>query len=148
VAEAEKTMQCELAETDAEIADCFRACAELRPHIAEHDFLPRILRQQQAGYKLACLRDADEVQAVAGFRIGESLAWGRYMYIDDLVSRSTVRSQGYGQALFDWLIEFARNHMCTAIHLDSGVQNFDAHRFYLRNRMAITSHHFKLVLKD
>jgi GNAT superfamily N-acetyltransferase len=106
------TMQCELAETDAAIIGCFRACAELRPHIAEHDFLPRVRRQQQAGYKLACLREANEVRAVAGFRMGESLAWGKHMYIDDLVSRSSMRSQGYGQALFHWLIEFARNHGC------------------------------------
>ena len=28
------------------------------------------------------------------------------------------------------------------IDLDSGVQRHDAHRFYLRERMAITSHHF------
>jgi hypothetical protein len=31
---------------------------------------------------------------------------------------------------------------CTTIELDSGVQRFDAHRFYLRERFSITSHHF------
>jgi GNAT superfamily N-acetyltransferase len=85
---------------------------------------------------------------VAGFRIGESLAWGKYMYVDDLVSRSAVRSRRHGQALFDWLIGFARDQGCIAVHLDSGVQNFGAHRFYLRNRMIISSHHFKLTLTE
>jgi coproporphyrinogen III oxidase len=32
------------------------------------------------------------------------------------------------------------------LHLDSGVQRFDAHRFYLRHRMAIVGHHFALPL--
>ncbi|MGZ5001726.1 MAG: GNAT family N-acetyltransferase, partial [Chthoniobacterales bacterium] len=30
--------------------------------------------------------------------------------------------------------------------LDSGVQRFDAHRFYLMKRMKISSHHFSLEL--
>jgi hypothetical protein len=32
--------------------------------------------------------------------------------------------------------------------LDSGVQRFGAHRFYLRRRMDITSHHFALDLRQ
>ena len=141
-------MQCELAETDEAIMACFPVLAELRPHIAEQDFLARVRRQQQGGYQLGYLREASAVQAVAGFRIAESLAWSKYMYVDDLVSRAVVRSRRHGQVLFDWLIGFARDHGCAAVHLDSGVQNFGAHRFYLRNRMIISSHHFKLTLTE
>jgi hypothetical protein len=32
------------------------------------------------------------------------------------------------------------------LDLDSGVTRFDAHRFYLRERMHIQSHHFALAL--
>jgi hypothetical protein len=32
--------------------------------------------------------------------------------------------------------------------LDSGVQRFGAHRFYLRRRMNITSHHFAIDLRE
>jgi len=32
------------------------------------------------------------------------------------------------------------------LHLDSGVQRFSAHRFYLSKRMEISSHHFSLKL--
>jgi hypothetical protein len=48
--------------------------------------------------------------------------------------------------LFDWLVGEARAAGCQSLELDSGVQRFDAHRFYLRNRMAISSHHFRLAL--
>jgi hypothetical protein len=51
-----------------------------------------------------------------------------------------------GGALFDWLVQLAREHECRELHLDSGVQRFDAHRFYLGKRMHITSHHFALKL--
>jgi hypothetical protein len=48
--------------------------------------------------------------------------------------------------LLDWMIERAREENCKSLELDSGVQRFDAHRFYLTNRMVISSHHFRLVL--
>jgi GNAT superfamily N-acetyltransferase len=100
-----------------------------------------------AGYKLAYVWDG-EVKAVAGFRISECLAWGKFLYVDDLVSKSSDRSKGYGGALFDWLVKHAKENGCAAFHLDSGVQRFAAHRFYLNKRMIIEAHHFALNLKD
>ena len=120
--------------------------AQLRTHLQEEEFLPRVRRQEQEGYRLIRLVDADVVRAVSGFRLGESLAWGKYLYIDDLVTDERGRSHGYGQRLFDWLLDFARAEECEQVHLDSGVQRFGAHRFYLRNRMDISSHHFTLML--
>ncbi|MGX1791676.1 hypothetical protein ACWIDW_01820 [Microbacterium sp. NPDC055312] len=35
---------------------------------------------------------------------------------------------------------------CRQLDLDSGVQRFDAHRFYLRERMNIDAHHFSQYL--
>lgn len=100
-----------------------------------------------AGYGLAYLSDGG-VRAVAGFRVSECLAWGKFMYVDDLVSKDGERSKGYGGELFDWLVEHARSEGCDQFHLDSGVQRFAAHRFYLNRRMFIEAHHFGLKLKS
>jgi GNAT superfamily N-acetyltransferase len=136
-----------LAASDDEINACYPVMAELRPHVTQEEFLGRVHRQTAlAGYRLACAID-DEVKAVAGFRISECLAWGKFLYVDDLVSKSDERSKGYGGALFDWLVEHARENDCDQFHLDSGVQRFRAHRFYLQKRMAIEAHHFGLKLK-
>ena len=136
-----------LAVEDDEIQNCYAVMAELRPHVAPEDFLPRVRRQMElAGYKLAYLSDG-EVTAVAGFRVSECLAWGRFMYVDDLVSKDGERSKGYGGQLFDWLVEYARREGCDQFHLDSGVHRFAAHRFYLNRRMFIEAHHFGLKLK-
>jgi GNAT superfamily N-acetyltransferase len=136
-----------LATSDDEIEACYPVMAELRPHVTREAFLGRVRSQfASAGYHLACAIDG-EVKAVAGFRISECLAWGKFMYVDDLVSKSDDRSKGYGGALFDWLVEHAREHDCDQFHLDSGVQRFRAHRFYLQKRMAIEAHHFGLKLK-
>ncbi|MGI8918066.1 MAG: GNAT family N-acetyltransferase [Pyrinomonadaceae bacterium] len=135
-----------LAKSDQDILSCFNVMVELRPHLKRDEFVTRIKRQQEdAGYELASLT-AGTVKAVAGFRISECLAWGKFLYVDDLVSGSSDRSQGYGGILFDWLVAYAREAGCGEFHLDSGVQRFDAHRFYLRSRMAIEAHHFGLKL--
>lgn len=136
-----------LARTDQEIQSCFDVMAALRPHLKRAEFVSRIRRQHQgSGYELAYLA-AGTVKAVAGFRISECLAWGKFLYVDDLVAGSSDRSQGYGGILFDWLVDYARAAGCDEFHLDSGVQRFDAHRFYLRKRMAIEAHHFGLKLR-
>jgi GNAT superfamily N-acetyltransferase len=137
-----------LAQTDEEIQSCYPVMAELRPHVAADEFLRRVKQQTaSAGYRLAFLQTT-EVKAVAGFRISECLAWGRFLYVDDLVAQSADRSKGYGGALFDWLVAHARAEQCAQFHLDSGVQRFAAHRFYLHKRMIIECHHFALRLTD
>ena len=136
-----------LARNDQEIQSCFDVMVALRPHLKREEFVSRIRRQQEgSGYELAYLA-AGTVKAVAGFRISECLAWGKFLYVDDLVTGSSDRSEGYGGILFDWLVDYARTADCDEFHLDSGVQRFDAHRFYLRKRMAIEAHHFGLKLK-
>lgn len=139
-------MQIRVAHSEDEIDGCFAVLSQLRPHLVRASFVAQVRRQQEAGYELAYLLERDRVVAVAGYRLGESIAWGRFLYVDDLVTDAAVRSAGHGQALFDWLEQRARAAGCAQLHLDSGVQRHDAHRFYLRNRMAISSHHFTLVL--
>lgn len=120
---------------------------ELRPHLRQEQFVGRVRRQEAGGYRLAYGWDGNRVVTTAGFRFVENLAWGRHMYVDDLVTLADARSNGYGKRMLDWLIGEARARGCDEFHLDSGVQRFGAHRFYLANRMDITSHHFALRLK-
>lgn len=135
-----------IAETDAAITRCAPVMRQLRPHVPEAEFVDRIRRQQAGGYHLACLEDDGRVVAAAGYRVMDNLYSGRVLYVDDLVTDETARSQGYGRQLLDWLVGQAREAGCQTLELDSGVQRFDAHRFYLTHRMVIASHHFRLTL--
>ncbi|SRR5579875_1386008 len=136
-----------LASSDDEIRACSSVMRQLRTHIAEADFLKRIRFQQRSGYQLCYLTEENTVRSVAGFRFIENLASGRVLYVDDLVSACGSRSNGYGQKVLAWLVEQAKAAGCDTLELDSGVQRFGAHRFYLRNRMDIVSHHFRMNLK-
>jgi GNAT superfamily N-acetyltransferase len=140
--------QIKIATSIQEFSDCFPVMQELRSNLDLDSLITQVQRQQQQlNYQLAYLQVDEAIQAVAGFRISESLAWGKFLYVDDLVSRASNRSQGYGAELFAWLTDYARTNHCQQLTLDSGVQRFAAHRFYLRQRMDITSHHFTLNLK-
>lgn len=136
------------AETKAAILRCFPVASQLRPHLDEPEFVARVVRQQAQGYQLAYLEYAGQVRAVAGYRFMETLAWGRICYVDDLVTDEQTRSSGLGRTLFDWLVARARETGCEQFHLDSGVQRFDAHRFYFARRLAISCHHFSMSLSD
>jgi GNAT superfamily N-acetyltransferase len=140
-------MHIALAQTDPEIARCFSVMAQLRPHLIEAEFVARIRRMQQEGFHLAFLEDDGVVRAVAGYRYYDKLVSGKNLYVDDLVSDPTHRSRGHGRALLAWLCHEARTHDCAQLELDSGVQRFDAHRFYFRERLHISAYHFVVPLK-
>ncbi len=141
-------MTIRLAESDADIIACLPTMRQLRLHLSEErDFLARVRRQQQQGYLLAFVEEQGKAVCVAGFRVLENLPWGRFLYVDDLVTDENARSSGHGEAILNWLIDYARRENCEEFHLDSGVQRFGAHRFYLNHRMDITAHHFALRLK-
>ena len=135
-----------LAETDAEIAACFAVMHELRPLLVEAEFVERVRRQMAEGYRLARLQAEGVVTTVAGVRVYGILATGRTMYVDDLVTASAARSRGHGRVMLAWLVERARAEGCESFSLDSGTQRKEAHAFYLRERMRITSFHFHLPL--
>ena len=137
------------ATTDDEIKDCYDVMSQLRPRIKAEDFVPRVRRQMERfGYRLVYLSDEGEVKAVAGIRMSEWLHGGEYLEIDDLVSKDGERSKGHGGKLFDWIVDFAKTENCDHVRLLSGVQRFDAHRFYLNKKLKMDCHHLAMSLKD
>lgn len=137
-----------IATTAETILRCHPVMRELRPLFQNPEqFVERVLRQQKQGYKLAFVESDGQVHAVAGYRFLESLFSGKFLYVDDLVTRESDRSRGFGGELLDWLIEQAREHDCENLELDSGVQRFDAHRFYFAKRMHISSYRFRIKIE-
>ncbi len=134
------------AETDEAIHACFPVFHYLRPHLRAEEFVPRVRRQQQQGYRLIYIREGERVESIAGFRILEFLAWGVVLYIDDLATLPGAQRKGHGGRMLAWLAAHAREHGCDAMHLDSGYQRHDAHRLYLRTGFDLSSHHFAMKL--
>lgn len=136
-------MQLKIAVTEAEIEMIADVLLELRPAFTRETLVAQVMEQRQAGYQVAYLEADGEVLCVAGFVVGMKLAWGKHIYVDDLATAERHRSKGAGARMIEWLKSHARELGCTELHLDSGVQRFGAHRFYLREGFDISSHHFQ-----
>ncbi|HMT29947.1 MAG TPA: GNAT family N-acetyltransferase [Bacteroidia bacterium] len=137
-------MTVQIADSDEKILKCRKALLDLRPHINEDEFPDIIRRMIKDGYCLIYVEDNNEAASVAGFFTGYKLHRGNYLYIDDLNTLPTFRKMGYAEILMKWIVNYAKQNNVDQIHLDSGVQRFDAHRFYLKQGFDITSHHFAM----
>ena len=135
------------ATTDEQILATRDVMRQLRPHVPADEYLATVRRMMQTdGYCLAALYAEESVRAVAGYRFMEMLFCGPILYVDDLNTDERYRSQGHGKALIDWLKAEARARHCGQLHLDSGVQREDTHRFYFREGLTINCHHFRVAL--
>ena len=141
-------MDVKLLESDSEIAALCPVLLELRPQYNTDNLIAQIQKQRGEGYQLAYVEAEGEVLCVAGFVIGHKLAWEKHIYVDDLVSSAKHRSHGAGALLIDWLKQHGVANGCKQLHLDSGVTRHQAHRFYLREHFAISSHHFAITNLD
>jgi GNAT superfamily N-acetyltransferase len=127
-------------------ADVLPVLAELRPHLTAQSLAAIYAEGWPQGLRFsAAYDDTDRCVGVAGWRIIASTHPVRKLTVDDLVTASDARSTGVGRALLTDLESKAIEAQCSLIDLDSAVHRFDAHRFYLRERMHIAAHHFAKV---
>jgi GNAT superfamily N-acetyltransferase len=116
--------------TDAEIETAFPVMAMLRDRIQAGTFLAEVRRQQLQGYELIAAYEGERVVALAGVRRTHTLSRGEHLFVDDLVTDSDYRAQGYGRALLRWLAERAAAEGLRRIYLDS---RYTAKGFYEKN---------------
>lgn len=136
-----------IADSDADLESCYTVMAELRKNLGQAEFIERVKRQREFyGFEIVFAEDGGDIKAVAGIRIAEWLAGGKYLEIEDLVTKDGERSSGYGGELFDWIVEFAKREGCGQLRLVSAVTRFGAHRFYLKKGMNIEAHYFSMSL--
>jgi ribosomal protein S18 acetylase RimI-like enzyme len=132
---------------EGETAAVAAALLALRPELGDvATLVARVDAQRAAGYRVVGSFEPGDREAggAAGFRLGENLAWGRFLYVDDLATRPDRFGRGHGGALMRWLEAEARRAACDELHLDSGVglEREAAHRLYFRHHMRIASYHF------
>lgn len=138
-------MEVQFLEKNSDYSSVLEVLLQLRPNYNLDSLSAQIDKQLLNGYQVVYVKSSEGVLAVAGFRISEKLAWGKHIYIEELVTNSDFRSRGVGKFIMNWFKAYALKNGCEQIHLDSGVQRFSAHKFYLREGFNIASHHFSMV---
>ena len=92
-------MEIRIAKSTDEVRTCFAVIRQLRPHLTVDTLAARVERQWSDGYEFAYALIDDVTRAVGGYRVIDNLAWGRFLYVDDLVTDETCRSPGLGKEL-------------------------------------------------
>jgi len=132
---------------EAEIGACYELMRQLRPHLkSQEEFIARWRRQAADGYRIVALWGEGKPVALAGYRVTENLVHGKFLYVDDLISDQTARGRGYGAQLLDRLKEDGRALGCNKLVLDTGLDNFLAHRFYFRQGLLAQALRFNIPL--
>lgn len=116
--------------TEAEWRDAFPVLSQLRSHLTEESYLEYLDGMREEGYRLFALFEADEIVSVAGVAIRTNFYNGRHLFVYDLVTRESRRSEGHGARLMEFVETWARDRGCESFTLESGLWREDAHRFY------------------
>ena len=136
---------------EAEIGACYELMRQLRPHLkSQEEFIARWRRQSADGYRILALWGEDGnpgPRALAGYRVTENLVHGKFLYVDDLVAEKAERSRGYGARLLDKLKAEGRALGCNKLVLDTGLDNYLAHRFYFRQGLLAQALRFNIPLQ-
>jgi GNAT superfamily N-acetyltransferase len=99
------------------------------------------------GGRMCIVIEAERVLGLAVYRIHEKTHTGLELYVDDLITDEAERSKGVGHALMAHLEQVAGEAGCETLALDSGTHRPQAHKFYFREGMVISSFHFKKALR-
>ena len=111
------------------------------------DYEAKMKRVFAGGARMCVAVEGADVTGVAVYRAYENTFHGKQLYVDDLVTDESRRSLGVGGALLGHLEQKARAAGFDSLTLDSGTQRLQAHKFYFREGMAVTSFHFTKKLR-
>ena len=119
---------------------------DLRPQLSPEysDAMDRVFRN---GGRLIVAAQGDAVVGLAVWRLLENTMFGRFFYVDDLVTDTALRSRGVGKALLARCEAVAVELGCQEFVLDSGVQRAQTHRFYFREGLVVRAFNFGKTLQ-
>lgn len=135
------------ADSAADLQACWPVMRQLRPHLRDaQDMAERMQRMREHSYRVLAVWQGDEAIALAGYRLQENLVYGRFLYVDDLVTLEGKRGGQWGARLLDETTRIAEEAGCAKLVLDTGLTNALAQRFYFRQGLLTGSMRFSKLL--
>ncbi|HIF6193373.1 TPA: GNAT family N-acetyltransferase [Vibrio parahaemolyticus] len=127
-------MEVQFLEKNSDYESVLAVLLQLRPNYNLDTLSAQIEKQQSNGYQVIYVKSSEGVLAAAGFSVGEKLAWGKHIYIEDLVTNALFRSRGIGQFIIDWFRTYALESGCEQILIcSSQTGHFIKRHFVVQN---------------
>ena len=139
-------MEIKQATSKEDFINCFSVVVTFLPSLHLDHYLNQILQMLDETYQLIFTEEESKAVAICGYRFITLLHGGKSIYIDNLYTHPSYRGRGHATALLNHLLNEAKMNGIQSVHLDSGQQQGEAHRFYLKHEFNITSQHYLLEL--
>lgn len=131
-----------------DIQQCWEIAFLLRPCLNKEKWFSTVYRMiNTEKYKIAGIFDKDTIIAFAGFREMSSLRAGNILYIDDLCTLESYRSNGLATQLLNHINSLAVADNKDAVVLDTGFSNATAHKLYLNHGFKLLAFHLAYRIK-
>ncbi|MEA1918834.1 MAG: GNAT family N-acetyltransferase [Campylobacterota bacterium] len=115
-----------------ELDIAYELVKELRTTLSYDEFEDLVYEMRHQEYKMFGIFEGDTLISYAGVSVLINLYHKRHLYIFDLVTKVTHRSQTFGRQILEYLEDYARLRQCEHLVLSSGAQREKAHHFYER----------------
>ncbi|MFF2754415.1 GNAT family N-acetyltransferase [Psychrobacillus sp. NPDC058041] len=120
-------MQIKILETNEDWKSAYPLIQQLRPHLSE-DRYSELLKQMPT-YQGWVIVDGT-YKAFIGFEERLNFYNEKHLFVLDFVTNENERSKGYGESLMNALFKYAKEYHFAYVALESGLERYDAHRFY------------------
>ena len=141
-----RKMEISECQSSVEISEAWQVMSQLRSSIDQQTFELRVADARKNGYRLFVAKQEGRIVGAIGWRILSDLAWGRSLYVDDLVVDENYRSSGIGKGMLSFAKDEAINDKCNNLRLCSGFAREQAHRFYERESVNKQGFVFNIAL--
>lgn len=108
----------------------FELMHTLRDSLDRKEFEDLLRVMVPNGYRMFCIQSSGRPVCLAGVSILTNLYYKRHLWVYDLVTDTSYRSQGLGEQMMLFLEDFASKNACTCVALSSGISRERAHSFY------------------
>jgi len=112
-----------------ELDIAYELIKELR-ELSYDEFEDLVYDMRHREYKMFGLFERNILLSYAGVVVQTNLYHKKHLYIDDLVTKTSSRSCGYGNEMLEYLEDYAKIFQCRHMVLSSGFTRESAHRFY------------------
>lgn len=133
-------------DNDGDILKCFDIINQLIENLKENELLSIIKRKYKMWYKIAILKESNQIISFIWIRPYEYFGCWEFLIIDDFVTDKDFRWKWYWTQLFNWIIKYAKDTNYSQIQLDSNIELEKAHNFYKKIWLKFSHKHFSIIL--
>ena len=136
--------------TEKNIPEILPLVSELNPNTNSYILEERLKEMFKMSYLCFGAYKGNILIAVCGAWVTVRLYSGKQVELDNFVIKPEYRSKGIGKELMQFIYSWAIENECNTCELNTYIENYGSHKFYINENFQILGYHFlkKLCTQD